>query len=151
MRKRDYAHRLSAMSGTDQPEPAAPHTDEADHAGQAGVGGLAGQAVALDDDAARAAVADRAFDFRGDVTLELADGRTMDAYVYDRRLQSEPAVLRLMLPPQGDAQRGEKIDVALNEIKKLTFSPKDPAAGKSWEAWLRRYVEKKARGESADL
>jgi len=132
------------MNPTDQP-------DNSSAPPQDGSGVLAGRDVAMDSDAVRAAVADQAFDFRGDVTLELASGETVNGYVYDRRLDAQPPTLRVMLPPEKDAIRGAKVDVPLDEVQRLTFSSKDPAAGKSWEAWLRRYVEKKAKGESADL
>ena len=31
-------------------------------------------------------------------------------------------------------------------IAALAFSGRDPAAGKSWEAWVKKYWEKKATG-----
>ena len=34
------------------------------------------------------------------------------------------------------------------EIGALAFTGRDTAAGKSWEAWMKRYAEKKARGET---
>ena len=30
----------------------------------------------------------------------------------------------------------------------LAFTGRDTAAGKSWEAWMKKYAEKKAAGES---
>jgi len=133
------------MNATDQPDHADDHADDT----QRGV--LAGRELALESDAVRAAAADNAFDFRGDVTLECADGTSVSGYVYDRRLEAQPPVLRVMLPPEPGQSRGEKVDIPLGDVQRVVFSPKDPAAGKSWEAWLRRYVEKKAKGESADL
>jgi hypothetical protein len=35
----------------------------------------------------------------------------------------------------------------LNEDAALAFTGKDTAAGKSWEAWMKKYGEKKAAGE----
>jgi hypothetical protein len=40
------------------------------------------------------------------------------------------------------------VAVAWSEIAGLAFSGRDMAAGKSWEAWVKNYVEKKAAGES---
>jgi hypothetical protein len=37
--------------------------------------------------------------------------------------------------------------IAYADIAALSFTGKDTAAGKSWEAWVRRYWEKKASGE----
>ena len=39
----------------------------------------------------------------------------------------------------------ESLDYA--EIAALTFSGRDTAAGKSWEAWVKKYWEKKSSGE----
>jgi hypothetical protein len=33
----------------------------------------------------------------------------------------------------------------------LCFTGKDAAAGKTWENWMRRYAEKKLKGEAADI
>jgi len=37
--------------------------------------------------------------------------------------------------------------VSYAEIAALAFSGRDTAAGKSWEAWMKKYAEKKAAGE----
>ena len=37
------------------------------------------------------------------------------------------------------------------EIAALVFSGRDTAAGKSYEAWIRKYWEKRAAGEKYDL
>jgi len=41
----------------------------------------------------------------------------------------------------------EKVAVSYAEIAALEFSGRDTAAGKSWEAWMKKYAEKKAAGE----
>jgi hypothetical protein len=41
----------------------------------------------------------------------------------------------------------EKISISYADIAALAFTGRDTAAGKSWEAWMKKYVEKKARGE----
>jgi len=46
--------------------------------------------------------------------------------------------------PQNSAQ---KVSVAYSDIAALAFTGRDTAAGKSWEAWVRKYWEKKAAGE----
>jgi hypothetical protein len=40
------------------------------------------------------------------------------------------------------------VSVQYSDIAALAFSGRDTAAGKSWEAWVRKYWEKKAAGES---
>jgi hypothetical protein len=41
----------------------------------------------------------------------------------------------------------QKISIPYAEIAALAFSGRDTAAGKSFEAWVRKYWEKKAAGE----
>lgn len=99
--------------------------------------------VATDTD--RRASIEAAFDYRGDVTLTTADGRELTGYIYDRRADGPSPELRMMLTAGG------KVAVAYAEVTRLVFSGKDTAAGKSWETWVRKYAEKKARGEAAML
>lgn len=94
----------------------------------------------------REAVA-RAVDFRGDVTLELHDGRSVVGYAFDAQVaRAEGAMIRV-LPADSDA----RVTVLLRDIRRLTFSGKDAASGRSWENWLRRYAAKKLAGESASI
>ena len=41
-----------------------------------------------------------------------------------------------------------KINVAYSDVAALQFSGRDTAAGKTFEAWVRKYWEKKAAGET---
>jgi len=96
-----------------------------------------------DDAAARAGAIDAAFDYRGDVTLRLADGSEVTGYVSNRDAGRGVATMY----PVNEQPR----DIAYGQIVAVSFSGRDPAAGHTWEAWLKRYVEKKASGESASL
>lgn len=89
----------------------------------------------------------RAVDFRGDVTLELADGSVVTGYAFDAQLDRPTGAVIRVLPADADA----RITVALADIRRLTFSGKDAASGKSWENWLRRYAAKKLAGEAASI
>lgn len=86
----------------------------------------------------------KAFDYRGDVTLTLKDGRKVDGYIFDRREGSNlrDSVVRLF--PAG---RDEKVSLAYADIAAVSFSGRDTAAGRSWEAWVRKYWEKRQAGE----
>ena len=90
---------------------------------------------------------EKAFDYRGDVTLTTKDGRKIEGYIFDRVSGSTLANSFVRVLPKDSNQR-EKIAYA--EIAALAFTGRDPAAGKSWEAWVRKYWEKKSSGE-ADL
>ncbi len=96
----------------------------------------------------RAALRDaiaKAVDYRGDVTVRCGGGRDLTGYVFDHRPQADPPVLRMVL-----AENSERVTVGENEIEAIRFTGRDPAAGKSWENWVRKYAEKKARGEAAN-
>ncbi|MBM3759394.1 MAG: adenosyl-hopene transferase HpnH [Acidobacteria bacterium] len=88
---------------------------------------------------------EQAFDYRGDVTVRLKSGSTVEGYVYDRQgsPQSGKARLRIMLKNEG----GKKMTVEQSEIEELSFTGRDMADGRSFEAWVKKYAEKKAAGE----
>jgi hypothetical protein len=44
------------------------------------------------------------------------------------------------------ANSAPRVKIAYADIAALAFTGRDPAAGKSWEAWVRKYWEKKASG-----
>jgi hypothetical protein len=87
---------------------------------------------------------EKAFDYRGDVTLTLKDNSKMEGYIFDRSTGASLAAsyVRVLLK---DSSRRQKISYA--DIAALAFTGRDPAAGKSWEAWVKKYWEKKTTGE----
>jgi hypothetical protein len=87
---------------------------------------------------------EKAFDYRGDVTITRKDGSKLEGYIFDRRTGKTLADSAVRLFPK-DAD--QKISIPYSEIAALAFSGRDTAAGKSFEAWVRRYWEKKAAGE----
>jgi hypothetical protein len=87
---------------------------------------------------------EKAFDYRGDVTITRKDGTKVEGYIFDRRNAATLAESVVRLIPQNSAQ---KISVPYSDIAALAFSGRDTAAGRSWEAWVRKYWEKKAAGE----
>ena len=95
------------------------------------------------DEEVRSAL-EKAFDYRGDVTITRIDGATIEGYIFDRRTGRTLAESVVRLLPKDSNQ---KIVVSYAEIAALKFSDRDPAAGKSWEAWVKKYWEKKQSGE----
>ena len=87
---------------------------------------------------------EKAFDYRGDVTVTRKDGTKIDGYIFDRVTQETLAdsFVRVLL-----ASSGQRVKISYADIAALAFSGRDPAAGRSWEAWVRRYWEKKASGQ----
>jgi hypothetical protein len=87
---------------------------------------------------------EKAFDYRGDITLTLKDGRVVNGYLFDRRSGTTLADSSVRVIP---ANERTKLTVPYSDIAALAFSGRDTAAGKSFEAWVKKYWEKKAAGE----
>ena len=98
---------------------------------------------ATSDEELRVAL-EKAFDYLGDVTITLKDGSSVEGYIFDRRSGTTLADSCVRLFPKNE---NRKVAVSYSEIAGLTFSGKDTAAGKSWEAWVKKYLEKKRAGE----
>ena len=92
---------------------------------------------------------EKAFDYRGDITVTRKDGTTIEGYLYDRR--SEPtleASLIRIIPTPKPGVPVERVMVSYADIAALNFSGRDTAAGKTFDAWIKKYWEKKAAGET---
>jgi hypothetical protein len=91
------------------------------------------------------AALEKAFDYRGDVTITRKDGSKVEGYLFDRRSAAtlKDSVVRLL-----PKDTKEKLSVSYADIAALAFTGRDTAAGKSWEAWMKKYAEKKAAGET---
>jgi len=88
---------------------------------------------------------EKAFDYRGDVTLTLKDNSKIEGYIFDRLSGASLAASFVRVLPKDSNQR---VKISYAEIAALAFTGRDTAAGKSWEAWVQKYWEKKATGES---
>ena len=87
---------------------------------------------------------EKAFDYRGDVTIMRKDGTKLEGYLFDRRSGKTLADSVVRIYPKDSNQ---KVTVSYAEIAALAFSGRDTAAGKSFEAWIRKYWQKKNAGE----
>jgi len=105
---------------------------------------LEGWVPALASEEDLRAALEKAFDYRGDVTITKKDGTVIEGYIFDRRTGKSLADSVVRLFPK---DKNEKLSIAYGEIAALSFSGRDAAAGKSWETWLKKYQEKKAAGE----
>jgi hypothetical protein len=95
------------------------------------------------DDEIRVAL-EKAFDYRGDITITCKDGSKIEGYLFDRRQGRTLAESVVRLYPKDSDQ---KVTVSYADIAALAFSGRDTAAGKSFEAWIRKYWQKKNAGE----
>ena len=87
---------------------------------------------------------EKAFDYRGDITITRKDGSQVEGYLFDRR---GGATLKDSVVRVYPKTSSEKVAIPYSDIAALAFTGRDTAAGKSWEAWMKKYAEKKAAGE----
>src|SRR5271166_3244133 len=87
---------------------------------------------------------EKAFDYRGDVTITCKDGSKVEGYLFDRR---SAATLRDSVVRLYPKNSNDKVAISYADIAALAFTGRDTAAGRSWEAWMKKYAEKKAAGE----
>ena len=99
-------------------------------------------ALASEDDLK--AALEKAFDFRGDVTLTLKSGEKIEAYIFNRQTGATLAesFVQYFTPNSPDKRK-----LSYAQIARLEFTGKDRAAGKHWEDWVKAWNEKKAAGE----
>lgn len=90
------------------------------------------------------AVIEKAFDYRGDITITRKDNSQVTGYLFDRRIGKtlSDSVVRLIL-----ATSAERPAIPYSEIAGIAFTGRDTAAGKSYEAWVKKYWEKREKGE----
>ncbi|MGC2615167.1 MAG: hypothetical protein WA354_14130 [Terracidiphilus sp.] len=98
--------------------------------------------LASDEDLRKAL--EKAFDYRGDVTITTKSGERVEAYIFNRSTGSTlvDSYVQYFSPKSAG-----KLKLSYADIARLEFSGKDRAAGKHWEDWLKAYNERKAAGE----
>jgi hypothetical protein len=87
----------------------------------------------------------KAFDYRGDVTITLKSGEKIEGYIFDRRGDG-PSLeqCQVRIYPK---HKNEKISIRYSDIEGLEFTGRDAAAGRHFHHWLKTYRERKALGE----
>lgn len=106
---------------------------------------LEGWVPPLASDAEICTAFEKAFDYRGDVTITLKTEETIDGYIFDRHTDpAGPAASYVRMFPRNQT---DKRVIHYADIARLEFTGRDTAAGKSFETWVRKYNEKKAAGE----
>ena len=104
---------------------------------------LEGRVFRPSNDAERNQAVDVAFDYRGDVTLELASGEKVEGYIFNRNASASPPVIQLF--PKG--RPGMRV-VPYADIMTIAFTGEDTASGKTWEFWVKKKEsERKAEAE----
>jgi len=90
-------------------------------------------------------VVDLAFDYRGDVTVELSDGAERTGYVFNRDAEGTEPFLEMFETVGGPPER-----IRYADVRTIRFTGKDTAAGKSYAAWLERKTRAEADSAAAD-
>ena len=81
---------------------------------------------------------DKAFDYRGHVTLTLQDGSSVEGYLYNR--DHERGFVELMVKNSDERRRLE-----IAQLRGVALTGEDCAAGKSYEDYQKKQqAEKKA-------
>ena len=86
---------------------------------------------------------EKAFDYRGDVTITRKDGSRVEGYIFDRARGADLGTSFVRLLPKDSNQR---VKISYSEIAALAFTGRDTAAGRSWDAWVKKYWEKREKG-----
>jgi hypothetical protein len=92
---------------------------------------------------------DLALDYRGDVSItRKSTGESIEGYIFDRTGGRAAAEASIRIIPK---DRDERITIRCDDITRIEFTGRDTAAGKSFETWMKKYVEKKLAGERANI
>jgi hypothetical protein len=118
--------------------------DELEHAAGREREQLEGWIPGLASEAEVCEALEKAFDYRGDITITLKNGSKVEGYLFDRRQGATLAESFVRIIPMNNQG---KLNVAYSDVAALAFTGRDTAAGKTFEAWVKKYWEKKAAGE----
>ena len=89
-----------------------------------------------------------ATDYRGDVTINLTDGTVVQGFVFDYNPAESMDQSSIQIMP---AKGGGRHCIPVSTISQVNISGRDMAAGKSFDTWIRKYVDKKIKGEAANI
>jgi hypothetical protein len=95
------------------------------------------------DGAALLETVERAFDYRGDVTIVRRDGGELVGYLFNRDAHVAVPYVQVYAS-DGD----EALTIPYADIRSIRFTGRDTAAGNSYAAWLRSREAAKAAGSA---
>lgn len=108
-------------------------------------GSIEGSTMECGDAAARRNALQNAFDYRGDVTLDLQDGSHLVGFVF---LYNESGDQVQLFVPQGKDSVPQTIPAS--RVVRVRFTGEDTAFGKSWDDWTAK-AEKERQKEAERL
>lgn len=119
-------------------------TDTKTHA--TGSGSLEGKTFRPTSPKEIAEAVDLAFDYRGDVTLELNSNECLVGYIYNKQAAGANPSMEVF-PADNRAPRV----IAYSDVVSIAFTGEDTANGKSWEAWAsKKDSERRAEAEKVE-
>lgn len=104
-------------------------TDSKSHGAGSG-GSLEGRVFRPASAAEAVEAIDLAFDYRGDVTLELRSGESLAGYIFNRQVAGAHPAIEIFPADQPIPRL-----IPYAEIVSIAFTGEDTANGNSWEAW----------------
>jgi hypothetical protein len=103
---------------------------------------LQGATFTFANDADRIEGIDKAFDYRGDVTLTVR-GETVEGYIFNRDAKAVPPRLEIFVKGSDNPRV-----IPYADVEAIAFTGKDTADGKSWAAWVsKKESDRKAEAE----
>lgn len=104
---------------------------------------LQGANFVIQSDAERHEAINQAFDYRGDVTITLTSGETVEGYMSNRDTDVPNPYIEMWVKGSDEPKQ-----FLYPDITAIAFTGKDPASGKSWQAWVsKKESERKAEME----
>jgi hypothetical protein len=80
---------------------------------------------------------EKAYDFRGHVTLKLKKGEAVEGFIFNRQLGDaklkEPPYVEVMIKGSGDKRK-----IAVAELESIAMTGEDCAAGKSYDDYQKK-------------
>jgi hypothetical protein len=84
-----------------------------------------------------------AFDYRGDVTIELKSGESITGYLFNREVNGAASWMETFPAGTSEIRR-----LHYDDVRTIAFSGEDTAAGNSWEMWVaKKESERKAEAD----
>jgi len=110
---------------------------------------LEGWIPTLASDAEVREALEKAFDYRGDITITRKDSSQIQGYLFDRRTGPtlDTSLVRIIPSDSENKQQPTRLNIPYSDIAAIAFTGRDTAAGKTFDAWVKKYWEKKAAGE----
>ena len=85
---------------------------------------------------------DKAFDYRGDVTISLQNEQ-IEGYIFNREPEANPPRIQVFVKGSEEPRI-----IPYADVTAIAFTGKDTADGKSWDAWVsKKESERKAEAE----